>query len=204
MEINNFKLIETYMDFKNKGDFYFLQIVKRKAENPDMPKTQRTIKNFFIQSKEYYWKHEEEIKELCINNKARAYFRLNVRNLEKIALQTLSKIASNIASKNYDIYNSFEQACGLHHSDTDKKWIIDIDGDILLVNLIKPEIEKLLKESNGVIKGLVKTPNGYHIISNPFNLQKFKQTNPHIDVHKDNPTILYYNYEKSQASNSDA
>ena len=32
---------------------------------------------------------------------------------------------------------------------------------------------------------------GYHIITEPFNLQQFKEKYPDIDVHKNNPTLLY-------------
>jgi len=37
----------------------------------------------------------------------------------------------------------------------------------------------------------IKTRSGVHIICRPFNLQKFKEEFPEVDVHKDNPTILY-------------
>jgi len=39
------------------------------------------------------------------------------------------------------------------------------------------------------------TKNGYHMITRPFNLSKFKllinDLDVRLDVHKDNPTILY-------------
>ncbi|WP_265091158.1 hypothetical protein, partial [Acinetobacter baumannii] len=37
----------------------------------------------------------------------------------------------------------------------------------------------------------IPTMNGCHLITKPFNLQKFKEKFPEIDVHKNNPTILY-------------
>jgi hypothetical protein len=37
----------------------------------------------------------------------------------------------------------------------------------------------------------VPTKNGIHLITNPFNLNAFKFGFPNIDVHKNNPTILY-------------
>jgi len=37
----------------------------------------------------------------------------------------------------------------------------------------------------------VPTKSGVHIITRPFNLKKFKEKYPNVDVHKDNPTILY-------------
>lgn len=38
----------------------------------------------------------------------------------------------------------------------------------------------------------IPTVNGYHLITKPFNLQKFKEIFPYIDVHKNNPTLLYF------------
>ena len=37
----------------------------------------------------------------------------------------------------------------------------------------------------------IPTKSGWHIITTPFNLQQFKEKYPDIDVHKNNPTILY-------------
>ena len=37
----------------------------------------------------------------------------------------------------------------------------------------------------------VKTKSGFHIITQPFNLLKFKEKYPDTDVQKKNPTLLY-------------
>jgi hypothetical protein len=39
---------------------------------------------------------------------------------------------------------------------------------------------------------IIPTKNGVHIITRPFNLQKFKGFHPGMDVHKENPTLLYF------------
>ena len=39
----------------------------------------------------------------------------------------------------------------------------------------------------------VQTAHGMHLITTPFNTQKFGQQFPDIDVHKNNPTLLYFN-----------
>ena len=33
--------------------------------------------------------------------------------------------------------------------------------------------------------------NGIHLITTSFNLQQFKEKYPDIDIHKNNPTLLY-------------
>jgi hypothetical protein len=37
-----------------------------------------------------------------------------------------------------------------------------------------------------------KTKSGFHIVTQPFNLLKFKQRYPDVDVQKKNPTLLYF------------
>jgi hypothetical protein len=41
------------------------------------------------------------------------------------------------------------------------------------------------------IVSTVPTKSGYHLITLPFNVQKFREKFPDIDVHRNNPTILY-------------
>ena len=52
------------------------------------------------------------------------------------------------------------------------------------INTIEPKGDKIL--------AVIPTLNGVHLITKPFNLQKFKELYPLIDVHKNNPTLLYY------------
>lgn len=33
--------------------------------------------------------------------------------------------------------------------------------------------------------------NGFHLITKPFNMEEFRALHPTIDIHKDNPSILY-------------
>ena len=41
------------------------------------------------------------------------------------------------------------------------------------------------------IKAIIPTKNGFHVITSPFELNTFKEKYPSIEVHKDNPTIIY-------------
>lgn len=47
------------------------------------------------------------------------------------------------------------------------------------------------QKSGYKILDILETKNGFHIITNPFNLKLFKDIFPEIDVHKSSPTILY-------------
>ena len=51
--IDNSLLIKTILSF-NKDDFYFVQVMKRRKDNPDMEKDMIVIDNFYIGSFEAY------------------------------------------------------------------------------------------------------------------------------------------------------
>ena len=65
--VDNFDLIESIMDFKNSNEFYFLQIIQRKKDGCDTQignNGYRTIKVYYIFSKEQFLKKKDKIKEL--------------------------------------------------------------------------------------------------------------------------------------------
>ena len=194
---DNFNIIADYIKGKTQvGDFYFLQILKRRKDNPTLNCDMIVIDNFFIKDETDLLKKRERIIELCEMNNARAYFRLNKRSSKKVALQTLRLIADNIASDNYDIKNCYLSCCGQYASDENKTWIIDLDGETtpspLMMAHIDYECEPLAKDVNdGKCVMTIPTKNGIHLITKPFNLMKFRHKYPNIDIHKDNPTILY-------------
>ena len=200
MRIDNFNLIEEFIKRKTSIDeFYFLQIYKRRKDNPEMEKDMIVIDNFFIKGADDLIKKRKRIVEICINNNARAYIRLNKRSFKKVALQTLRLVAENIANEQYDIKNCYLLACGQYHSDNNKTWVVDLDKSpqiteelfnfqvdnvINMINRCEPLGEKL--------KLIVPTKNGLHLITNPFNIQQLTtDCSSAVDIHKDNPTILF-------------
>ena len=60
-----------------------------------------------------------------------------------------------------------------------------------MIQIRRRIIELQTETGNPIYMEFIKTKSGIHIISAPFNLQKFREEFPDIDVHKDNPTILY-------------
>jgi hypothetical protein len=222
--IDNFNIIRPLLAFENPGDFYFLQILKRRKDNPGMTGDSQVIDNIYIYSLETFDKIKDRVIELCNNNNARAYLRLNRRNNKKIAFMTLKKTTDLIISEEYKaVKNVYESVCGEYHSEENKSWIVDVDGIHLR---FKDRIVELIKElHSGIVRpekpykiiAEIPTKNGFHIITNPFNLSLFRQkyflgkvmkadveensmwdpkdikrfTNQEMDIHKDNPTILY-------------
>lgn len=211
--INNFGDIRSRLLFRDH-EFYFLQIIKRRKDNPDLSKSEKIIKNFYIYSLLEFDNLQPKIISLCNEYNARAYFRLNRRNSKNIALQMLKRITSLIIDKNYrPIENIYPSVCGEYHSDNKKTWIIDIDGsyDENWNNFIKvrDEFNKTHKHSRIEYSGTIPTKNGFHIITYPFDISYFydcwdklirhNQTTTNLqsisnsipDIHKDSPTLLY-------------
>jgi hypothetical protein len=192
--INNFNLIKKIIEFKTKnlGDFFFIQILKRRKDNPNMNKDMIVIDVFFIKNEDELEDKKNRIIEICETNNARAYIHLNKRNMKKVALQTLRLVAENIASEQYNIRNCYTSACGQYHSDENKTWVIDIDNSIYKANDYINCIEKLepINEESKIL-AIIPTKNGFHLISKPFRLDQFRIMYPKVDIHKDNPTILY-------------
>jgi hypothetical protein len=81
----------------------------------------------------------------------------------------------------------------------EKRWIIDID-DVSMDSFTHAEYYvsmreyiNELQEEAGKDKSMtfVKTKSGFHIITQPFNVMKFKERYPDVDIQKKNPSLLY-------------
>lgn len=213
--IDNSNILRQFLSFGD-DDFYFVQIIKRRKDNPDMVNGQATIKNYYISSIEEYDKMLPIIKRQCEFENARAYFRVNKRNYKHLSLKVMNRGLVFISSNQYKaLRNVFDTIAGEHFNDPVKKWLVDIDTVDLEDNLtVKPLTndkgmivgisgENSLSKMVSTIMGLqaqtkhepmmvyVPTKNGIHIITRPFNLKVFKDKHPKVDVHKDATTLLY-------------
>jgi len=188
--IDNINKILPFLKFESEDDFYYLQILQRKKENPQIGSNSKVIKNYYITSEEYLLNYYDEIKKLCEVFNARASIRLNKRSFEKVGFKAMSNIANTMMNREYKFLKaSYDRACGLGHNDPEKKWILDIDEKeisplvIPFINSIEPVGEKIYRA--------IESKSGFHLITKPFNLQEFSKEYPEIEVHKDNPTNLY-------------
>jgi hypothetical protein len=184
---DNFDLISSVLNFSSPEDFYFIQILKRRKDNPDMKRDVSVMDNFFISSLEDLEKSKDKIIGISTYHNARATIRLNKRNTEKIALQSLKITTDCIINKDYKgVKNAYLSACGQYSSDENKTWIVDIDDKSML-----DEIITHLQSINVKIKLQIPTKSGIHLIVSPFNPNLFSSKYPTVDLHKDNSTILY-------------
>lgn len=191
--IDNLNKVLPFLHFDSPDDFYYLQILQRKKENPQLGSNSRVIRNYYIKSQHYLLSRYEEIKTICNATNARAMIRLNKRSFEKVGFKTLQNMANTMTNREYDfLMKSYDRACGLGHNDPIKKWIIDIDAnpDDLVVTAVRAFITEIEPVGPKVIE-VIPSKTGIHLITTAFNTQVFKEKFPYVEIHKDNPTNLY-------------
>lgn len=196
MIIDNFELIKQLLSFNSSDDFYFLQIIMRKKENPSVGSNSYILKEYYIESLTHLDSKKEEIVKLCLDFNARAYINLTSRSFKKLAFKNLEKISNLFLNDNYkDIRRSYSSVCG-EFGYGEKRWIIDID-DINFNNVlyVAEEINKIKQSAfDPNVIAYIPTLNGWHIITHPFNLKLLEplMCEKKFDIHKNNPTLLYY------------
>jgi hypothetical protein len=208
--IDNINLIKPLLNFSDDGDFYMLYVFKRKKDQPegerDNHQSVRTIKTYCIDNFEYLDKRYEEIKTLCELFKARAYIHVQKQNHKHVSLDMMISLAERIRDGVHNQKNVFDSVVGQIKTN-EKRWIIDVD-DMKISPLMIAHIEYNCKPittitfdevgiPNGYsvgpkIEAIIPTKNGYHLITKRFDVMKFKEEYPNIDIQKKNPTLLYY------------
>ena len=203
MKVDNFDLIKKHIHSSDSNEFYMLQIMRRTKDQKgyDGKHKQSIIKSYFISSVEYLDSKRDEIVGLCEMFNARAYINLNKKSYKQVSLKALEILAGKIAHEEYDIRSLFESACGQTGAcDGLKTWIVDFDSkDLDELDRIKNIIDSIDPKGVSKIVETVPTRHGYHLITRPFNKKAFYEMyNNSIDIHDNNPTILYVNLKDDE------
>ena len=204
MKVDNFDLIKKHIHTSEDGsEFYMLQIMRRTKDQKgyEGKHRQSIIKTYFISSVEYLDSKRDEIIGLCEMFNARAYINLNKKSYKQVSLKALEILAGKIAHEDYNIKSLFESACGQTGAcDGQKTWLVDFDSkDLVELDRIKNIINSIEPKGVNKIVETVPTRHGYHLITRPFNKKAFYEMyNENIDIHKDNPTILYVNLKDDE------
>jgi len=196
--VDNFDLIAPMLKFENEFDFYFVQIIQRKKEHKDsqhklsVSNNNRCIKSYYIDSLDKLQRYELEMKELAGLFVARVCINLNRRNAQKLSFEMMKLLATNISCNHFNqLGKLYDTVSGQHHHDKNKTWIIDIDDKEYDSAIMESYINSCMPIGEDKIVAKVPTKSGYHIITRPFNLEHFNKEFPGVDIHKNNPTILY-------------
>jgi hypothetical protein len=209
--IDNLEIIKPLLNFTEKGDFYMLYILKRKKDQPEGEKDKhqsvRTIKTYCIESVEDLEKKYDEIKQLSEMFKARVYIHVQKQNHRDVSLNMLVVLSERIRDGVVKQQGLFDSVVGQMKTN-EKRWIVDVDDNKIpspmMIYYIEYECKPVTEvkfDEMGVpigylvgpkIESIIPTKNGHHLISKRFDVNKFKEKYPEIDVQKKNPTLLYY------------
>jgi hypothetical protein len=201
--IDNINIIKPLLNFKKQGDFYMLYVFKRKKDQPegerDNHQSVRTIKTYCIESLDHLDRRYEEVKQMCEMFKARAYIHVQKQNHFDVSLNMMVALAQRIQDGNTNQKGLFDSVVGQIKTQ-EKRWIIDVDNvsmdgfnhDPSQIEM-REYINELQKEAGREPHmTFIKTKSGFHIITQPFNVMKFREKYPDVAVVKKNPTLLYY------------
>lgn len=193
--IDNFELIKPLLSFDSEDEFYFVQIIQRKKDNPNgingSNNSSRLIKAYYINSVSKLDKYKEEMIFFANYFNARVGINLNKRSYYKTAFNTLRMIAEQMQQKNFrNIHRAWNSSCGVHNGG-DRIWLLDIDTKCEdYVNNIMTFVSGQNPVGNKNIC-LIPSKSGYHLMTKPFDLRIFSKEYTDIEIHKNNPTNLY-------------
>ncbi len=193
--IDNLELIKPLLNFSEPGDFYMLLVLKRKKDQPegerDNHQSVRTIKTYCVESIEYLEKRYEEIKQLCEMFKARAYIHVQKQNHKDVSLNMLATLAERIRDGASNQKGLFDSVVGQLKT-YEKRWVVDIDTkEKSFIEEVATFINVKCEPIRDKINEIIPTKNGYHLITDKFDVVTFKEKYPDTDVQKKNPTLLY-------------
>lgn len=196
MVVDNFKLIYEILalyEGLTEDNFFFCEIIRRKKDFIGRPeydtiKSQRCLKTFYIRNSEHLHKKEAEIISLANFYEARVYINISPSSWRNCSADMLQELVKFFKNDSYSGLRSATDSVVGKAENRDRRypktWVIDYDSKDNVVET-KEQIHKM----GGVIMWTIPTVNGYHFITNPFDLRN----NVGFEVHKYNPTLLYYN-----------
>ena len=201
--VDNFDLVDNYMEFNNPDDVYFVQIIKRWKDNKDKPgadawkaqgKAQGTY-NGGAEYLNYYLIHSQaeldalkpDIIKACTYNNARAYISINSRSQNQVN-QYIGKFKSRFPANDPRYMHAEAILYGMAKTgpawkDERFKVLLDIDttrdSKVKMPNgqtvNIWDETRKRLKDLNIKVAAEYETPSGgLHIILNNKNNRNLK------------------------------
>lgn len=202
MTIDNFNAVAPWFDnLSDQGDFFFVQVMQRNKEKNNVGSSGYVIKDYHFFDKETFLSKKEEITTLCKAFNARAYFWINPRNCKEVQYEIIREALEAIELGTHKLFKCVSRALGRKRCNKYKsKWILDFDTkDWSLINKYLDLVRKCRPNVNKILY-YVPTVNGIHVITLGFDLEQFKQELAiakldNINIHKDNPTILYYSNE---------
>ena len=197
--IDNFNIFSSWFEnLTDQGDFFFVQVIQRKKEC-NIGSNNNVIKDYYFFNEETFLSKKEEITTLCKAFNARAYFWINPRNCRQVQCEVIKEALEAIECNSKKLFGCVSKAIGKRRNTNYKPlWILDFDTkDTELITKYLDIAMGCKHAGSGLVFNLVPTVNGFHAITKGFDLNEFNKKLSEvnlesIDIHKDNPTVLYY------------
>jgi len=208
--VDNFDYIKSKMRFPNDRSFYFIQVLKRKKENPSQESYSRPIESFYVFDAKHLERLKPHIIDIAEKNRARAYIKMNTLDAQSVGLAAIRVLSEKIQGKDWKgMSKAFNVACGRcgmqlleGEEKASKLYLVDLDDDMLdkvdeVRDFINTQCEPLVDKKTGEpitskVYMEVPTKHGLHLVTTGFNKQRFGLQYPKIDVHDDGITLLYF------------
>lgn len=216
--VDNFELLKNQFprveDSYGNCCVYHIEITIRNKDQPEwfnnFTRANRIVHQTIINDGDELLKKKDSIVKLCEAFNARAYIRPNPISkrevLKKIAISSIEMMDHVGDCK---ILNSVWSAFGTSFVKAHQRFIVDCDEfesekDVLdILNIVREVKTKRNSKLNEDFDVIVKTVNGFHLLTKPFDIGLFNSICEErgvkkLDIHKNNPTVLYF---KQQFSN---
>ena len=197
--IDNFDILSGWFNnLIDSRDFFFVQVIQRRKDCK-IDTNYNVIKDYYFFNEETFLSKKEEIITLCKAFNARAYFWVNPRNCKEVQYELIRETLKAIEVGAYKLFSNLSKAIGHKRSSNFKPiWILDFDTkDTELITKYLDIAMGCKHAGSSLVFDLIPTVNGYHALTKGFDLKQFNQQLAiakldNIDIHKDNPTVLYY------------
>lgn len=211
--VNNIEKIKDLLVFPkgNSDVYYFIQVIQRRKENPDLPVNEIQRHCVWANSIAELDNRLPRIIAVCEKYNARAYISCIPRSIERFTKECLLELTLRVCTENYDKPWNIQKKVALRRCTAKTKgvipkpyWLLDVDSkdqdDCV-------EIENYIGKYTKVVKTL-DSLNGYHIVIEAFDITKLKDVcvskcrddyelpmGQKFTLQKDCNTILYASHE---------
>lgn len=162
--LDNYEELKPFIKFEDQDTFYFLEVLKRRKDNPELKHQTAKLYSRFITKPESLERAYLDVKVICESENARAYLSILPRSLERFtkecALEFTRRVCEGVYSSSYKIPDEIALISKTVKKDNNM-WLLDIDenpGEVL--EYLKDKVE---------ILGKVETFSGIHAFCKPFN-----------------------------------
>lgn len=201
MVVDNFDLIKPILHFEpsHKSIILVYLVSRKKDGNTKINGSNRvrTIKSYYFQSIEYLEEKMDEIRTICSAFNCRAYICIQPKLMKKVlfTLQriTMDGIEGMMSADNKIHLTGFLDSAVMKTTALAKYkyWVVDVDQEEK--DSIIEQIKQRRHGEGEVIKAVLPTVQGWHIITTPFDSRDFEIEN--VEIKKSGLTLLYYTDE---------